>query len=101
MGIACGVIGKDGQPALLVLVHHIDPIDDEVLLDLVPSLEEGVGVTAAAYVIGGVLVNRAAREGHGEKRLEFPAAVVGRTPGLAAAVLRLDVPWVADPGVLV
>ena len=100
MRIGGSVVGEDSQASLLRFIHNVHPVDDQVLLDFVPSLEEGIRVAAAAYIVGGVLVDRAVLDCDRKECLELPTAIVRRPARLGAPILLLDVPWIANPRVL-
>jgi hypothetical protein len=94
------VVRENREPEFLPLIEHIHPVDDHVVLDFVPSLKVGVPMAAAADVEGGIPVDDLLGERSREVRLESSAPVVVGPAPLSAAILRFDVPRIADPGVL-
>src|SRR5689334_4184079 len=78
VGVCGGMVGKHCHPKLLLLVEDIHPMEDDIVLDLIPLLEIRVWIAATADVKGGVLVDGLIAERHWKKRLEFPAAIVVR-----------------------
>src|SRR6185369_342975 len=101
VGVCGGMVGEHRHAKLLLLVKDIHPVEDDIVLDLIPLLEIGVRIAAAADVKGGVLVDGLIAKRHGKERLKFPAAIVMGAAPLRAPVFGFDVPWIADPCVLV
>src|SRR5215467_7422129 len=52
------VVAQHGQAKLRLLIEDIHPVEDDIVLDLVPPLEVSVAIAAAADVVSGVLVDR-------------------------------------------
>ena len=69
VSIGCRVVGKERDPVAFLRIDKVYPIDDDVVLDLIPTLKKRVHVLATADVEGGVLVEMILIERYREKGL--------------------------------
>src|SRR5690606_17200499 len=90
MYVAGGVIGEERHA--VATAGYVRPVEDDVMLDTVPAVEEGVVQPAFRYVVRRILAELLLRQVEREQYLQFETVVVKCLPvGFGFVAFRLRI----------